>query len=316
MNAAVCTLFEGDYHYGLAALINSLYKHGFKGDFYAGYRGTLPAWVNSKEKTTISGWPGCSTISVVEGRKIHFIPIHTDIHFCNYKPDFVIQLMHALENNVAGVFYFDPDIVVKCRWSFYEEWLTLGVPLVHEITNNDMPRTHPIRQIWANVIKDNGLEVTSHINAYLNSGFWGIKKSDIEFAYLFKKFVQVSQEDYQMDLTDFSFELDRSNPFFAKDQDAFNIAAMCTKVALSEYGPEGMDLVSGGKLMSHAIGKHKPWKKKYFKHFLQGSPPTTADREYWNNVNETIKLYSDAYLRMARIQLQLTSFLGRFYRRY
>lgn len=316
MNSIVCTLFEGHYHYGLAALINSLYKHGFKGDFYAGYRGALPEWAGTSKNETISKWKNCTSISVRKGQSIHFIPLEVNYHFCNYKPDFVIALSEYLGESTQGIFYFDPDIVIKCRWSFYEQWLDLGVPVVHEITNNDMPQTHPIRQIWANEIRKNGLEVKTDICSYLNSGFFAVKHADIGFAHLFKKFVDVSQQDYNMDLTDFTFELDRSNPFFAKDQDAFNIAAMCTEASISEYGPEGMDLTSGGKLMSHAIGNPKPWKKKYIKNFLKGSPPTMADREYWNNANDAIKLYSDRRLKMARMELQLASFLGRFYRKY
>jgi len=35
MQYVACTLFEKSYHYGLAALVNSLYKQGFRGDFFA-----------------------------------------------------------------------------------------------------------------------------------------------------------------------------------------------------------------------------------------------------------------------------------------
>jgi hypothetical protein len=315
MNAVVCTLFEGHYHYGLAALVNSLYKNGFSGDIYAGYKGELPAWAG-KNKDTVLIWPDSTTYKAAENIRVHFLPVKTEFHLTNYKPDFVIELMENLETDVHGVFYFDPDIVIKCKWSFYEQWLSLGVPLVHEITNNDMPATHPIRVIWRELIKRNALEVTNQIQSYINAGFWGVTREHIEFAYLYKKFVEISVTEFNMDLNDFTFDLDRTNPFFAKDQDALNIAAMCSRVPLSEYGPEAMDFVHGGKVMSHAIGSPKPWKKNYFASFLRGGPPSLSDRAYWDNAHDAIRLYTDSFIRIKQVELKLATFLGRFYKRY
>ncbi len=41
----VCTLYEGDYHKGVAVLINTIVNGGFTGLFWVGYRGDLPPWV-------------------------------------------------------------------------------------------------------------------------------------------------------------------------------------------------------------------------------------------------------------------------------
>ena len=43
-NQVICSLFEGDFHFGLATLINSIVRGGFKGLFWIGCRGELPPW--------------------------------------------------------------------------------------------------------------------------------------------------------------------------------------------------------------------------------------------------------------------------------
>jgi hypothetical protein len=81
----VCTLFEGHYHYGLAALTNSLYNNGFRGDIYAGYKGCLPTWASKSFINYNLIWNGASTLNVTEGLNIHFLPIDSNYHLTNYK---------------------------------------------------------------------------------------------------------------------------------------------------------------------------------------------------------------------------------------
>ena len=67
---AVCTLFEGHYHYGVAALVNSLYKQGYRGSIYAGYRGSLPKWA---DQAHVLHGEGEMTLAVAGDLCIHFI---------------------------------------------------------------------------------------------------------------------------------------------------------------------------------------------------------------------------------------------------
>jgi hypothetical protein len=109
---------------------------------------------------------------------------------------------------------------------------------------------------------------------------------------------------------------DRTHAFFASDQDALNIAAMCSRCPISEIGPEGMDLTYGGWTMSHAVGSPKPWKKNFILSALKGNPPSLTDRAYWLYVEGPVRCYQAITVKLKRISILLASLIGRFYRRY
>ena len=316
MNSIVCTLFEGHYHYGVAALVNSLYSNGYRGIVYVGYRGELPAWADKAVANAEVSWDGVRSLHVTDTLTIHFLPVTADMHLTNYKPLFALLLLKLFEDRVTGIYYFDPDIVVKCNWEFYETWIKHGVALVHEITNNDMPATHPVRKEWEKIICETGRKCNKQITSYINAGFFGLLKKHKDFLTAYIGYVEYSIQIHNADVSMLQFGIDRTDLFFAKDQDALNIAAMCCEAPISEYGPEAMDFIHGGKVMSHAVGSPKPWKKAFFSSALKGKSPTLADKQYWKNANGIISPYSGKQISSKLNIIKVASFIGRFYRKH
>jgi hypothetical protein len=314
MTSVVCTIFEKHYHYGLAALVDSLHKHGFTGEIYAGYRGALPDWSSAALENNSLVWNGARSLKVNDTINIHFLPLTTDYHLANYKPQFMLELINGLAKSADGIVYFDPDIVIKCKWDFFETWMSYGVSLVHEIISNDMPETHPIRRGWEKVIKSSNREVKRKITSYINSGFCAVTRQNVEFLEVWADIIQVAIREYDFKSNEFAHS-QRSDLFFAKDQDAFNIAAMCSESPISELGPEGMDFINGGFTMSHAVGVGKPWKKSFITSALKGVPPSSADKVFWSSVDGPLRPYSSSQIKTKKIALGVASLIGRFYRK-
>lgn len=308
MQSAICTLFEGHYHYGLGALVNSLYLNGFRGVIWAGYRGELPFWAKP-----LKSCDSFQEFIVAEGCVIRFVPVTANIHFTNYKPNFMLYLWEHYCPNTEAMFYFDPDIVIKCRWSFFEEWVGHGIALCQEIVNSSMPSDHPIRMAWKNYAVQRGFECNRSLNQYFNGGFIGIRKEYISALNVWK--------DLQEGLSNIGVNLsgqmltDRTYPFYGSDQDVLNLMAMITPHPLSTIGPESMDFVCGGFTMSHAVGSPKPWCKKMMIEALKGVPPSAADKGYWQNTQTPIQLYPAHTLALKRFDISCAAAIGRIYRR-
>ncbi|GAA4439491.1 hypothetical protein GCM10023188_35890 [Pontibacter saemangeumensis] len=226
----------------------------------------------------------------------------------------MLRLINGLGKHSNGIFYFDPDIVVKCRWDFYEKWIKYGVALVHEEVHNDKPPTHPIRMEWENIIIKNHFRTRRQIFSYINGGFCGTTLENKSFLILWAHFINVAINDYQVDPKRI-WSFDKTYPFCFLDQDALNVAAMCADVSISEIGPEGMDFVQGGWTMSHAVGSSKPWRKNFILSALKGQPPTIADRMFWNYASSPLNNHSTAYISFKLFSISLAKFISRFYSR-
>jgi hypothetical protein len=316
----ICTLFESHYHYGLGAFINSLYASGFTGDIYAGYKGELPEWTRSLTQFNTSSVDVKKTFVIKEVIQLHFIPLKTNYHLANYKPNFMQWIFETSDSEADSVFYFDPDIIVNYKWSFYEEWVSYGITLCEDV-NSPLPLNHPRRMAWNKYFKNNDVKLIFNQVVYANSGFVGVSKKNKDFL---AKWIMVQEKiaplinglDHSpFEGKGFLSEEHRGNysPFNRTDQDALNIAVGTWDGIVSFVGKEGMALQPGPNLMLHALGSPKPWRSNYLKLMFKGRKPAVADKGYWDSTSFPVAMFSSIYIRKKRAAIKFASFIGRFY---
>ena len=100
----ICTLFDGDFHFGLAAFVNSLVRAGYRGTIWVGYRGPLPPWVDQLKRLDAAG----EEYMVTEQVRVVFLLLKTDIHLTNYKPRFMLDLLANQARDCKYLWLFDP----------------------------------------------------------------------------------------------------------------------------------------------------------------------------------------------------------------
>lgn len=302
----VCTLFEKDFHYGVAALSNSIVKGGFRGLIWAGYRGELPAWTEKLPKLP-------NGLFDLGGASLGFEQIATGIHFTQYKPEFLETLFRK---GVARkyLWYFDPDITVRCSWKFFEQWVECGVSLCQDITSGTMPSRHPVRCGWIELARAAGWgSPVSEQERYYNGGFIGLGMKFQSFLATWRSALDLAHSNgAPPEVLRLS---SREEIFHFPDQDALNVATMYADVPVSAIGPEGMGFIPGGFTMYHSVGFAKPWRKKFLRAALRGVPPTSGDKHYLESCDGPICAYTPARLCYLRWQAPIAAAIGRFYRR-
>ncbi|MFT3782554.1 MAG: hypothetical protein QM790_11120 [Nibricoccus sp.] len=308
MKTVVCTLFEGHYHIGAAALINSLDRAGFRGRVAAGFRGSLPPWANGKTE-----------LALPSGLVVHLISLTTTYHLTNFKPDFALS---QLQQDDEAIWYLDPDIVVTARWRFFEEWATAGIALCEDV-NSPLSLQHPRRVSWRNYFAQKGFQLRPRETVYVNGGCVGLLAANSGFLKTWRD-LQLAMADAiggleQSKLNGGSSEQMRDPNFFfnASDQDALNatIEASPADVHLSILGSSAMGFTPGAAQLPHALGAPKPWKKAYLRATLAGHPPTTADKAFWEFTGGPLRPFTGADIRFRKRMLKIAAFVGRFYRR-
>jgi len=302
----ITTLAEKDYFFGVAALVNSIVKHGqYVDKVVVGYRGSLPAWLPQLTNSAYG-----KSVVLKSGLELDFVEVRGDLHMVHEKPKWFRYLTEVLEPEAEEYFFFDSDIIVINRMAFFGEWVREGVALCEDV-NYDMSLTHPIRKQWAALAAKNGKVVKNQLSRYYNSGFLGWTKETASFVVEWDECCEILSR-ISGDMTKFRVN-DRTKTVLSANQDSLNVAAMVTDCPISVIGPEAMGFHYGLSLMLHPLGP-KPWKRKFGKDFFLGIPARAADVAFWEAVTDgELKPYSDGHVRNRLAVIKFFKFLSRFY---
>jgi hypothetical protein len=318
MNSAICTLFEGHYHYGVATLSNSLYKEGFRGTIYVGYRGDLPNWALVGKKEKIGKWKEAVIFNPIDTMQLVFLPLDTNYSLTNYKPNFMLELWEGPAKDAEALFYFDPDIVICDSWICYEQWVSCGVALCEDV-NSPLPEFHPRRQGWRTYYNKFNINLQFKNQIYANGGYIGLIKKDISFLYLWLKLQDHMAEAIggleNSIFTNQNLLITPGFQIFDKsDQDALNATAEAYNGIVSYIGKEGMGFDMGKAIMFHALGSPKPWNTNILLRAISGKSVRYVDISYWYTDSYPILVHSKFQTFRKKMCMKTAKAIGRFYK--
>ena len=302
----VCLLAEGSYFRGAAAMANSLVRNGFAGHIVIGYRGALPSWAGP-----VTPRPGPAQ-ALAPGVDVQFLPVAGDWHLSNMKPHFMRRVAAELHPQVASLWYFDVDIVLKTGWPAFARWVDAGMLLVLDMAETFMPPSHAFRREWRALGGRAGLGYRE-VSGYFNGGCVGLAGSRLDFLHAWMALLDA----YAADGADMSRMVNRSGkPEYAKmDQDLLNAAVMATDTPFTVLGVEAMDAFPSASIMSHAMVFAKPWNRNYIRDALIGFQPDPAHKAFWFYADGPIEAFTPAEWRRKMLTLRITKLLGYLKRR-
>ena len=313
LEETICTIYEKDYHLGLAAFINSLAQNGYRGTVWIGHRDALPPWIAQlKPHTPVKVGEESIETYLLEGKvRLAFVRIDPPCHLANFKPQFMLEIFRRYATECEYLWYFDPDIFIVSSWNYFEQWQQCGIALCADINFTLLPDNSPLRCRWKKFAESIGLNNVNVLTQYFNSGVVAAARNQIEFIELWAHILQGIEKSGH-DLSRFHSG-DREALFDFYDQDAFNIAAMYTKMPLSPQGRWAMGFEPGSTVMYHTVGP-KPWRGT-LKRALQGHAPSNGARYFFKQAAGPIRPYSSTQLFLRKTACSIASFIGRFYDR-
>jgi hypothetical protein len=321
MSSVVCTLFEKDYHHGLAVLVNSLVRNGFEGTVVAGYRGPLPPWAAGVASVAGTGQKERRVLQVATGVTVEFRALETRAHFTNYKPDFMLQILGDPGLKPDLLFYLDPDIVLAVPWRFLREWASCGIALCEDV-NSPLMSEHPRRVGWRRFFAQHGVDLEFRHREYVNGGCVGLSSADRPFLEMWRQLLGLVTDTVggataaKVEGGGVFVDKGFASCFDCSDQDALNAAIeACPDRRYSILPRSAMGFESGALVLPHAIGGLKPWRRRYLRDALLGRIPGPADKAYWRYADAPIRSMSGPRRRLRAGAQRIASAVGRVYRR-
>lgn len=300
MNIALFTLYEGDYHLGLAALVNSAYRSGFRGKVFAFYRDALPPWQT----------PALLARLRELGIELIFAPCNPPRHLGYHKP-FVAHEILAGHPDVEAVIYADPDVAFISPWSFIESWLARGVALCLDCNFSWVHQNHPWRHEWRELAQRAGLELRQEPSEYPNSGFFGVRRDSARFL---EHWITATLRYEAEGNSTAAFAMESRVKAIVGDQDLLALSLHAADFEVAYLGLEGMGFNGHFLYLSHAVEGPKPWRKRFIKHALGGRKPTPQARIWFDNSLYPIPAISGTRRRLLALDIKASLLLTRVWK--
>lgn len=305
MKPLLISLYQGNYHLGVAALINSALRHGFDGRIALYHNESrLPKWTNQ----LISTGPETFRSGDV---KISFHRLNAPRHF-GYEKPFAMSEAFETFPDCDSVIYADPDVLFLGPWAFFENWITLGVAFCLDSQFPYLPAEHPWRAEWKKLVGNaTGLTCRSVAN-YPNSGFVALPRSQAAFLELWKK-LTLYYEKQGGDTS--SFYLEKRHQAIVGDQDLMAAALMGWTGPESILGPEGMGFTEYYFALCHDIGRPKAWKRNFTREALQGVKPSRGSALFLEYSQSPIALFTPQQFKSRSLSFRVAQAISRFWKR-
>ncbi len=297
------TLCEKDYHYGVAAWVNSAIAQGYAGPVCVFHRGAPPPWAASLERVG----EGRYRVGPVE---IAFHQVDPPRHLGYHKPFFALEALRLYPECDAAL-YCDPDVVFIAPWAFFDDWISRGIAVCLDSHFPLLPEDHPWRTEWRRMLEKAGLPAYPGA-PYVNGGFFSIPRSEARFLEIATALTEV----YEAEGNDTSrYYMEERHRAVVGCPDILAAALMGWNGPRTVLGPEGMGFTGYHFLLSHDIDSPKAWRSPVIRRALDGRPPSRAAGLYLEYANAPIAPYTAAALARKKAAYRLAQLITRVWRR-